>query len=321
VVSFGGRFLANPDLFPARSGGDVWGNEKLRLDYAAGPYELSGLSPIQRDALAGRYAPLIAPTVSSFGRASSSPAFRPPTAESQAATSVSVFRAASSAFLAFDLKGWRTRFDFDYLPSGVAIAGRGWMARLDGLPRPAAAFWTCFEEPGALTGVFENFFRVLVAYRLLAVGGVLLHSAAVLDRGRAFVFCGRSGAGKTTLCALAHAQGLEVLSDELNAVYHGNPEALVESVPFAGDFGQRCAPRAVHPLGGLYRLEQAAEDRRSPLGKSLAVATLAACAPFVNGDPHRSPQLLACLERLTRACPPETLCFRRDGSVWRILAS
>jgi hypothetical protein len=311
-MSFGGQFLAYPDLFPARAGGDAWGNESLRLDFAGGPYELAGLSPLQRDVLADRYEPLVAPAASTLAKASSSPPspLRGPVEEGQWGICVRVFRAASSAFLAFDLKGWQTRFDFDYAPGGVAIAGRGWMARLDDLSRPAAAFWTCFERPGGLTGVFENFFRVLVAYRLLALGGVLLHSAAVLDRGRAFVFCGRSGAGKTTLCALAHAQGREVLSDELNAVYPGNPEALVESVPFAG----------VHPLGGLYRLEQAAEDRRSPLRKSLAVATLAACAPFVNGDPHRSPQLLASLERLAHVCPPETLGFRRDGSVWRILA-
>ena len=46
-MSFGARFLAFPDLFPARRAGEPWGDREVALDLPGGPYLISGLSAVQ----------------------------------------------------------------------------------------------------------------------------------------------------------------------------------------------------------------------------------------------------------------------------------
>jgi hypothetical protein len=135
--------------------------------------------------------------------------------------------------------------------------------------------------------------------------------------GRALLFLGPSGAGKTTLSGLALASGRTVLSDDLNACLPG-PPARVEKVPFTGDLGERGAAGS-YPLRGLLRLEQGPADALRPLGTAAAMAALLACSPFVNGDPHRRDLLLANLEAVARSAPAQVLTFDLAGGFWGIL--
>jgi hypothetical protein len=118
--------------------------------------------------------------------------------------------------------------------------------------------WTSVEEPlKDVIGVFENFFRLLVAYRLNEIGGALLHSAAVVRDSRAYLFLGRSGAGKSTISKINQDAGLDVLSDDMNALVVENGRTLVEKLPFAGDLGQTAERRGGALLAGIFRLEKA----------------------------------------------------------------
>jgi hypothetical protein len=231
-----------------------------------------------------------------------------------------LYRAPASDFRPVDTRGWEYAMDFEHEERSVRIIGLYLMARLDWAPALSGALWTS-EEGARFPGIFENFLRVLVAYRLLELGGAVLHSAGVADGGGVFLFLGPSGAGKTTLSRMSEERGRAVLSDDLNALLPGldGGTAQVLKLPFTGDLGERRAGAAPSPLRGLLRLEKGADDALRPLSPGETLALLFACSPFVNADPHRQERLLTNLADLAAAAPARVLTFSLGGRFWSIL--
>ncbi|MDH3522241.1 MAG: hypothetical protein OES32_01520 [Acidobacteriota bacterium] len=301
-MAFGNQFLTEPALFPARCAGLPAGEARLAVELPGGPYLLEGLSAGQHAALARRY-----------GERCSSPA------AGARGTELRVFRADPSEFVTIDRRGWTNRFDFEYHERSVHVAGSQTMARISWQPRLAAALWTALDAGGEFLEAFENCFRVLSAYRLLELGGAILHSSCVVSEGVAWVFLGPSGAGKTTIARLALASGRAVLSDDINALRATDSAALVEKMPFAGELGPTNERVGPFPVAALARIEQAARDSWRPLSTAAAVAAVLGCAPFVNGDPYRLPVLMDNLESLVRGIPTGVLEFSLGGAPWPVL--
>ncbi len=307
-MSFGERYLRFPDLFPARRSGEGWGGETVTIDFAGGPYRFSGLSAAQVAAVREHFGELAQGTGATPGG------------------ETRVFRVTAAELLPPPAERWEYTFDRDCAPRCVRLAGHELMASIEwptpGSEAPAAqlrgALWTPAGEGGTFQRVFENYFRVLAAYRLLELGGVLLHSAGVVAGAAADLFVGQSGAGKSTISRLALAAGRAVLSDDINALCPGDGGSRVEKLPFAGDLGRTRTPRASYPLRSLNRLRHG-EDALRPIGAAEAIALLVACSPFVNGDPHRSGRLVENLERLARAVPTREVSFDREGGIWELL--
>jgi hypothetical protein len=295
-MSFGSGFLHNPDLFPARPAGEPWGDRELVLDFPGGPYRFSGLSADQEETALGRFGDL---------RVASEPV-----------VTTSVFRAAADDFREIDTRGWEYGLDFDSGPSSVRLAGLNLVGRLDWRPVLRGALWTPIGGGDRFPGIFENFCRVLVAYRLHEMGGAVIHGAAVVDNGEALLFAGRSGAGKSTVSRMALERGLTVLSDDLNALL---PGPILAGLPFTGDLENGGGPRAHYPLRALLRLEKDTEDRLRPLGRAETAACLLACSPFVNADPGRHAALLSTLLDLMNRVPAYALRFSLTGRMWSIL--
>ncbi len=300
-MSFAAAFLREPDLFPARRSGERWGGESVTIDFAAGPYRFEGLSPQQAATVRERFRDRITAA-----------------GEDRSATTTPVFRAAATDFVEIDPRGWEWTLDLDHQPDAVRMAGRGFVARLDWRPELAGALWTAVEGP-LFQELFENYFRILAAYRLAERGGALLHSAGIVDDGEAFVFFGRSGAGKSTISRLALGAGRLVLSDDLNAVCSADRRAVVEKVPFAGDLGRTSTPSESYPLRALLALEKGAESDLRPVSSGRTLAALLASAPYLNRDPHRLELLTANLERLIGDVETGVLTFDLGGSFWHLL--
>jgi hypothetical protein len=290
-LTFGERFLTAPELFPVRHSGERWGDETFALDLPGGPYRATGLASEQRAALAERYT------------------------ESQrddAAIDLVVFRAPESDFRPIDTRGWEYSLDFD----GPAIAGMRLMARIDA---ERAAIWTPVADREHFAGVFENVLRPLVAMRLLAAGGLLVHSAAVLLGERALLFAGPSGSGKSTTARMALDANHEVLSDDLNAIVRDGERFMVVPLPFTGDLTRDELTTRSAPLRAIVRLEKGSEESFRAMSLADGVSLLVRSSPYVNRDAASAELLLDRATELARAAQLGVLTFRRDGDVWPIL--
>ena len=300
---FGERFLAHPDLVPARQYGEPWGAERIALRIAGNDFICAGLSLAQVNAIRARFGTLcdLAPI------------------PQRTAVTLQVFRIAAEEFFDGD-RTWSYEFDLDYAPAAVRVAGHHVVALLEWKSRLHAALWTCDDLKLVSHGILENVLRPLVAYHLLEDGGLLLHSGAVASNGFADVFFGHSGAGKSTLSRLGHESGRRVLSDDLNALRFVDGELMAVKLPFAGDFGSRIDSTFDEvAVRGLYRIEKGPEPARRPLKPALAVAALLGCAPYVNANPHRQNQLLARLEEICAHRPVEVLTFAPNAAIWQFL--
>jgi hypothetical protein len=300
-MTFGDDYLIHPLTFgelPA----EPWGFESLAVDLAGGSYRFSSLAPAQAEWVRARFQSLC-DTVSGAA----------------APVRTTVHRLPESAFREIDTRGWEYTFDRDYRPECLRLAGRDLLAEVYFKPDLRSRLWTSRIDPERFPGVFENFFRVLVAYRVAHSGGVLLHSAAFARDGRAQVVFGRSGAGKSTSARLALAAGWELLSDDMNALLPDPGGWRVEKLPFAGDLGQTPTCGRVYPIAGLYWLHQASAHAVRPMSRSLALARLLACAPVVNEDPFRVDNLLCNLIQLITHMDMGTLDFARDAGFLSLL--
>lgn len=302
-MTFGATFLTNPDLFPARRSGEPWGDREVVLDLPGGPYRFFGLNAGQEAGVLGRFGSL---------RTMSTPVVQTP-----------LFRAPQTDFQEIDVRGWEYGLDLDATPDSLRIAGLDLLGRLDWRPGLAGALWTSVAGDGSpldrFPGIFENFCRILVAYRLHELGGAVIHGAGLILNGEGLLFAGRSGAGKSTVSRMGQERGLTVLSDDLNALLPRDETVLLAGLPFTGDL-ERGDGSAV-PLRGLYRLVQDPDDSLHPLGRAEAVATLMACSPFLNADPHRRASLFSTLLALAERMTAWELRFSLRGGMWDILTA
>lgn len=129
---------------------------------------------------------------------------------------------------------------------------------------------------------FEFPLAELMMINLLARGrGVEIHGCGVIDRdGRAWLFAGQSGAGKSTIARLWDAAGATVLSDDRLVVRPRDGQVWMYGTPWHGEeeFG---APGEA-PLAGIYFLDHAPDHHLRPMRAVEAMAQLFACSfpPF-----------------------------------------
>ena len=125
----------------------------------------------------------------------------------------------------------RTQSPFDpHVPkvtragAGLAIAGEGYRV----IAGPEGARISGIASPETIAAAL----RILLAESVTARGGLLLHSVALAHGGRAALFVGHSGAGKTTLGKWGEAGGLELVADELVAVLPAGEQLEVFGTPW-----------------------------------------------------------------------------------------
>lgn len=282
-----------------------WGRSAATIRVAEERFRLVGLSPAQAELVASRY------------RGGETPSKPCDGIRSPAPIEVLVGRGLVPvpAPSRFQVDGNYVP-EIDHRSGGIELRGHGFAGTIELQDRLRGSLVTADERLTVEPIILQNYLRVVTAYSALAHGGLLLHCSAAVAGGRAMLFLGRSGAGKTTVARGALAAGAEVLSDDMALVRPRGEGFEVGCVPFVGELGETCRDyEASYPVGGVLWLEQAETLRLSPLSPARQTAHLLSCCPFVNHDPLRAHALQEIVERFLERHPISALELRR-GQPW-----
>jgi hypothetical protein len=206
---------------------------------------------------------------------------------------------------------------------GIELTGINFEAQIGLGPSPAvSSLGVTLEHEFHQANVIENFLRVYTAHRALELGGVMLHSAGLVFDDQAYIFSGRSNAGKTTLTRKAYAIEARILSDDINLVLPGKNGYQAHAVPFTGEFGRTLDHRGgkeTYPVAGIVLLEQSDSLSTEPVNQSAAVARLLTGSPFVNTDVEESEKLFDAVTGLVAQVPVIRVLSRRDDKIDAIM--
>ncbi|OGO22500.1 MAG: hypothetical protein A2144_10680 [Chloroflexi bacterium RBG_16_50_9] len=161
---------------------------------------------------------------------------------------------------------------------------------------------------------FDSFLRMLFTLILSDEEGLLLQASAVSDNGRATVFFGPPGSGKTMATRLY--AGRKILTDGMVIIKPHNGGFRVYGTPFGGDFTfGRSNARA--ELAGLYLLKKDTKNSLVPLDSTQAVENLYKCA-LIFGDDHKmSSRIRHTCGSLVETIPVYELHFSPAPSFWQ----
>ena len=222
LCSLTDTYLEDTVPFPDPASSSSWGDRDLLIDFVGGPYHVTGLNPAQARELSTYFEQLV-------------PASRD---RSPAVSTIRVMPVGPEIFRALPPPPRPLGMALESGPCTVRIASESMCGLIDLSGHQDGCLWTDARYANFRHSDFQNFLRVFVAYRLTAMGGMLLHSAGVVSDGRAYLFPGRSGDGKSTFSRLSLGHGKTVLSDDLNALTWHEGRPFLEKVPFTGDLGR-----------------------------------------------------------------------------------
>jgi hypothetical protein len=226
-----------------------------------------------------------------------------------------LFRAASSRYAAFAeaaaqpiritlnefFKPEYKPAEFGYEFEGAALRTSSWETRFAGVRNEYA---------------LDSLLRVLLSWKLAGRHGFLLHAATVVQDAKAYVFTGRSGAGKSTVASLSPAG--TVLTDEISLLRFENGEWRAYGTPFWGEF-RAAGSNTSSPVRGLFRLVQAAENRVTPLRPVEMLRALLPNVLFFSAESEANRRLLDILGQAVDSISGYELAFRKDAAFWEVL--
>jgi len=160
----------------------------------------------------------------------------------------------------------------------------------------------------------DSVLRILHSLILAERGGFLLHAASAICDGRAYLFSGVSGAGKTTMTRLAPPD-VTLLTDEISYIRPSDAGYLAYGTPFAGELAK--AGENTHAsIGGLFFLDQGPSNRIDEVSSAEAVRRLMRNILFFAEDPGLTEKLLAGACDFVSRVPIRRLTFYPDSRVW-----
>ena len=150
--------------------------------------------------------------------------------------------------------------------------------------------------------------------------GKLCIRASIAEKKRAYIFAGRSGAGKTTISRLSQKR---ILNDEITAVrIFKKGDVRVFGTPFWGEMGSGPVFREVFKLKSLFFIKKSFKnDRKSPFSPVIALPRLLKCCCYFGKDPSKINQVLEVAVDLLSMVPVFQLFFTRSREFLRIIKS
>jgi hypothetical protein len=160
-------------------------------------------------------------------------------------------------------------------------------------------------------------FRVLHSLLLASQGGLLVHASSAVRNGKAFLFAGVSGAGKTTISRLAPPDAT-LLTDEISYIRREQDEYVAYGTPFAGELAKP-GENIRAPLSALYLLAQGPENRIDVVSAADATRAVLESVLFFAHDPKLIGKVFDSVCELVKHIPVQRLTFVPDSRVWELI--
>jgi len=159
--------------------------------------------------------------------------------------------------------------------------------------------------------------RIVHTLILARQGGFLLHAASAVRDGRAFIFSGVSGAGKTTISRLA-PRDATLLTDEISYIRPDGNGYRAFGTPFAGELAT-LGENVSAPLSTLFFLEKGNENRVENVAKDQAMRSLLRNILFFADDVELVDLVFQSACNFVERARIRRLTFVPDSRVWETI--
>lgn len=180
---------------------------------------------------------------------------------------------------------------------------------------PAAGRGTIRQTPTAYST--DSVLRIVHTLLLAKSGGFLMHAASAIRNGKAFLFAGESGAGKTTISSLAPPDAT-LLTDEISYVRNGAGRYVAFGTPFTGDLGKP-GENTSAPVAALYLLAKGPSNSIEPVGAAEAGRAVLANMLFFAEDAEMVRLVFQAACDFVDRVPVLRLTFVPDARVWELI--
>jgi len=163
----------------------------------------------------------------------------------------------------------------------------------------------------------DTVLRIIHTLILAREGGFLVHAASAVRNGRAFLFAGVSGAGKTTISRLAPS-GVLLLTDEISYVRRTATGYEAFGTPFAGELA-RVGENIRAPLSVLYLLTQGTPNRIEEVNEVDAARAVLESVLFFAQDAELVKRVFQSALDFVNTVPVKRFVFKADASAWEMV--
>jgi hypothetical protein len=163
----------------------------------------------------------------------------------------------------------------------------------------------------------DSVLRIVHTLLLARKGGFLIHASSAIRNGRAFLFSGVSGAGKTTMARLAPPDAT-LLTDEISYVIPRDDRYLAVGTPFFGELA-RVGENLRAPIECVYLLAKGTENKIEPIAGADAVRGLLGNILFFARDPEFVKLVFDAAFDFVSRVPVRRLTFVPDARVWELM--
>ncbi|MFN3308159.1 MAG: hypothetical protein ACK44E_03040 [Anaerolineales bacterium] len=162
----------------------------------------------------------------------------------------------------------------------------------------------------------DYFLRVTTAIVAFYTGGLMLHAAAVKREGKAYLFLGYSGAGKTTTARNAPAGS--VLNDDLVVLLRSDVGWIAWATPFHNPTQNRPRPGSA-PIEKILYLVKDQRVYLESTPPAQALAEMVACVPVLTVAPFYLREYLQRCQQILSYTPYSHLHLLPDDTYWSVL--
>ncbi|MFC4776139.1 hypothetical protein ACFO9Q_05080 [Paenibacillus sp. GCM10023252] len=162
-------------------------------------------------------------------------------------------------------------------------------------------------------GLMHALLNLYSSYLIYHEQGLLLHSSCIIENGKAWLFAGDSGAGKSTVVTLS--QPRPVLSDEATYIIIDEGNLVVHDSPFRSEFPGPCA---VHEcsIGGIHLLNQSPDVYRVPMTKGDTLIALMDKVFYWRHSTQETSKMISLCKKVVMSTSAYQLYFQENDSFW-----